>query len=199
MFKAVFASVAVLALTTAASAQVIYEPIRYQHALGDDQVLYYGGSNPRVIENARRTYQLYNQPRATTSRAASRTTIRKGLTGGGPYVYSDVAPYMNLSLYGFDAADARNEAYANAPTYFRKLRTAPRRPLCRRRVVRDPRVGQADRRPRRAAQPGCGGGDAAGPPAGDHHHPEAPGGAEGEGVRQGRRAGRVAADLQSSR
>jgi hypothetical protein len=119
MLKSLFASLAVLTFASAASAQVIYEPIKYQHALGDTY-LYYGGSNPRVFEQARSHYQLYNQPRSYDGHGHERTTIRKGLTGQAPYVYTDAAPYVNASLYGYTAVDARNEAYASVPTYFRK-------------------------------------------------------------------------------
>lgn len=120
MFKTALASVALLVLASAASAQVIYEPVKYEYSLGDGEVLYYGGTDSRVVERARRMYKLYNQPRSYDSNGRERATIRKGLTGQAPVVYSDIAPYMNVSLYGFSAADARNEAYANVPTYFRK-------------------------------------------------------------------------------
>ena len=113
------ACLAVVCLAPAASAQVIYAPVQYQHTLGDT-VLYYGGSNPRVIEQARRNYALYNRPRAYDARGHELATIRKGLTRQAPYVYTDAAPHVNASLYGYTAADARNEAYANVPTYFRK-------------------------------------------------------------------------------
>lgn len=120
MFKTALASVALLLLASAASAQVIYEPVQYEYSLGDGEVLYYGGSNARVIEQARRTYKVYNQPRSYDGKGRERATIRKGLTGQAPHVYSDLMPYVNLSLYGFTDVDARNEAYANVPTYFRK-------------------------------------------------------------------------------
>jgi len=119
MLKSLFASLAVLCLASAASAQVIYEPVRYQYELGDTH-LYYGGSNPRVFEQARSHYELYNRPRAYDAHGHELATIRRGLTNQAPYVYTDAAPYMNASLFGYTANDARNEAYANVPTYFRK-------------------------------------------------------------------------------
>ena len=121
MFKAVVASVALLAFASVSSAQVIYEPVKFEHRFADtDQVVYYGGSNPRVIEHARSHYALYNQPRSYDGHGHERATIRKGLTGRAPYVFTDAAPYVNASLYGFTDVDARNEANAAVPTYFRK-------------------------------------------------------------------------------
>jgi hypothetical protein len=120
MLKSLFAaSIAVLSLASAASAQVIYEPVKYQYSMGDTY-LYYGGSNPRVFQEAWSHYQLNNQPRSYDWHGHERTTIRKGLTGRAPYVYTDAAPYVNASLYGYTDLDARNEAYSNVPTYFRK-------------------------------------------------------------------------------
>src|SRR4051812_23031904 len=101
MLKTLFAaSLAVLSLASAASAQVIYEPVKSQYLLGD-QYLYYGGSNPRVFQQAWSHYQLYNQPRSYDGHGHERATIRKGLTHQAPYVYTDAAPYVNASLYGY--------------------------------------------------------------------------------------------------
>jgi hypothetical protein len=35
-------------------------------------------------------------------------------------VFTDCVPFRDASRFGYTQADARNEAYANAPTYFRK-------------------------------------------------------------------------------
>jgi hypothetical protein len=117
--SSLLASLAVLCLAPFASAQVIYAPVQYQYPLGDTY-MYYGGSNPRVFEHARSHYDLYNRPRAYDAHGNELATIRQGLTTQAPYVYTDRAPYMNASLYGYTPNDARNEAYANVPTYFRK-------------------------------------------------------------------------------
>jgi hypothetical protein len=37
-----------------------------------------------------------------------------------PAVFTDCVPFRDASYFGYTPADARNEAYANAPTYFRK-------------------------------------------------------------------------------
>ena len=47
--------------------------------------------------------------------------LHAGLIGRpAEYVYSDCRPGVNVSVYGYTSVDARNEAYANVPTYFRK-------------------------------------------------------------------------------
>ena len=48
------------------------------------------------------------------------TGLVPGLVGRAPKVYTDAAPYVNASLYGYTDGDVRNEANANVPTYFRK-------------------------------------------------------------------------------
>jgi len=109
-------------LTSSATAQVIYEPVRYQHDTGrSGQRYFYGGSDPRVHAVAQRelTCRVYGvgnlhqfdggnsfgQPSPMTDQQA---------------VFTDCAPYQEASWFGYTAADARNQAYANAPTYFRK-------------------------------------------------------------------------------
>jgi hypothetical protein len=79
------------------SAQIIYQPVQYQY--GTTAKFYYGGSNPDLI------WYGYAQPSA------------------GPVqltIYSDARPYENVAIYGYTVSDARNEAYANVPRYFRK-------------------------------------------------------------------------------
>lgn len=107
-------------LSSTASAQIIYKPVRYQYA-AYGQTFYYGGTNPRVFTFAER-------------RAFAETYLRYGHHpfGGRGYgdnsrfspqasVYTDyLPPYINAANYGFTANDARNEALANVPRYFRK-------------------------------------------------------------------------------
>lgn len=99
----------------AASAQVIYEPVRYQYGAGVEQ-FYYGGHDPLLFQHvgadiARTTYES----RVTWTPATPR-----------PRIYSDVVPLQNVgsheytSYSTFTIDDARNEAYANVPRYFRK-------------------------------------------------------------------------------
>jgi hypothetical protein len=77
-----------------ASAQIIYEPLRYQY--GDDQKFYYGGGDPTIV--AFGCSQFNSLP----------------LT-----IYTDARPYENAAIYGYTTNDAKNQAYANAPRYFR--------------------------------------------------------------------------------
>jgi hypothetical protein len=105
-------------ITTAASAQIFYEPVTYQYRTGE-QTFYYGGHNPRVFDS------VVND--------VSRTTYTSVVWAGRAVhvvdrlrVYSDVTPFTNLAdssytTYGsWTAADARNEANNNAARYFRK-------------------------------------------------------------------------------
>jgi len=81
-----------------ASAQIIYEPVRYQY--GDDQKFYYGGSDPAII--AFGCSQLNSQSNDLP------------LT-----IYTDARPYENVAINGCTTNDAKNQAYANTPRYFR--------------------------------------------------------------------------------
>jgi hypothetical protein len=81
----------------AASAQIVYQPVQYQY--GDTAKFYYGGANPAVIEFG--CSQPYPGPDQLT-------------------IYSDARPYENVAIYGCTISDARDEAYANVPRYFRK-------------------------------------------------------------------------------
>ena len=103
-------------------AQVMYLPVTYQHGTGYDRYLY-GGTDPRVHAVAhydgkcpRYHYgginfhrfdggNTFNQPSPMYDRER---------------VYSDCVGTQEASWFGYNAADARNEAYANSPTYFRK-------------------------------------------------------------------------------
>lgn len=92
-------------LGSAATAQVVYTPVEYQYGTGNDRY-YYGGSDPRVHERA--------------ARAAAARAIR-GVANTLPQVYSDALPFQpNAAVYGVTASDARDQAYASVPRYFRK-------------------------------------------------------------------------------
>jgi hypothetical protein len=88
-----------------AQAQVIFQPVQFQYGSGND-MYYYGGSDPAVFAKAERT-------------AAARQI--RGVADSKPQVYSDAVPHQpNASVYGVTVADARNQAYAGMPNYFRK-------------------------------------------------------------------------------
>lgn len=123
---AALCSAAVFASPSASFAQVVYEPVRYQHESGNGERYCYGGSDPAVhaaagaFDNCPRVFyggvnlhrfdggQTFNQP-SPISRFER-----------GERVYSDCVGLREASWFGYTCADARNEAYANAPTYFRK-------------------------------------------------------------------------------
>jgi hypothetical protein len=102
-------------LSSAASAQVIYEPVRYQYNVAGATV-YYGGHDHRVLDMIERDVIRTSY----SSVATSEHVVKRAR------VYSDAVPMVNLadkSYTGYSsmtAADARNEANANAPRYFRK-------------------------------------------------------------------------------
>ena len=98
-----FSCALLFVMQSIASAQVIFEPVRYQY--GNDYKFYYGGSDPRVIERAL-DYE-YRAGRRVSPEAA-------------PFrIYCDSYPNHNAALYGATIADARDEAYHNVPRYFR--------------------------------------------------------------------------------
>jgi hypothetical protein len=115
------ALIAVLLVSASQSfAQVIYEPVRYQY--GDQKKFYYGGSDPRMIEQAM-------GPRDAAGRwgrvngydfVSSNIHTHREVNDEPERVYTDALGFENARIYGFTANDARNEAYANIPTYFRK-------------------------------------------------------------------------------
>lgn len=108
----------VLSLTAAASAQTVYEPVKYQH--GRYGETFYGGANPNAL----------TVPGALYTPATAALSQRFYVTASGRYIrfdtrtpmipthiYSDLAPYTEVSQYGYTVADARNEAYLNAPRF----------------------------------------------------------------------------------
>ena len=121
MLRCVAVALCSLVLSTSAMAQVIYEPIRYQYETPRGEKYYYGGVDPRVHQVAGsdlcRGYSYganlhlfdggnsFNQPSPMHDRAP---------------VFTDCVPFRDASRFGYTPADARNEAYANSPTYFRK-------------------------------------------------------------------------------
>jgi hypothetical protein len=116
-----FVAVFVLGLVSSAvQAQIIYEPVRYQY--GGQNPFYYGGSDPRVIDYASGPTGgggWWGRVHGFDFISGDYQTHRD-VTNEGYRSYSDAIGYQNGRLWGFTDNDARNEAYANAPTYFRK-------------------------------------------------------------------------------
>lgn len=115
-----FVSALLVLIATPAFAQVIYEPIQYQY--GNQNHFYYGGSDPRIIRYAASTMSTGG----TWGRingfdfVSGNVHTHREVNDEAPRIYTDAMGYQNARYYGFNASDARNEAYANAPTYFRK-------------------------------------------------------------------------------
>src|SRR5262249_42069572 len=124
-------------LTSAAAAQVVYEPVRYQ--FGRYNEVYYGGGNPAICAGASvylppsfegaGTARGQKEPAYLMACTASGRCVRLfspfvsafasagNPTGAGvpPYVFTDLLPFEEAGQFGFTPDDARNEAYANVP------------------------------------------------------------------------------------
>ena len=120
MFRsAVCLACALLGVSTA-SAQVFFEPVQYQYGTENNRT-YYGGTDGRLRQ------RLSAAPRASgfgrsggwALRSATIDTHREVSTDLAR-VYSDAVPTWNARVLGYTEVDARNEAYQNAATYFRK-------------------------------------------------------------------------------
>ncbi|MDB5324121.1 MAG: hypothetical protein JWN40_5752 [Phycisphaerales bacterium] len=126
MFKVAAASLCALLLASAssASAQVFYEPVQYQYFSGG-RAYYYGGSNPQVHYDANYLSHVsgYGRTQGYAFHSGNIDTHREVVTEQ-TRVYTDMIPYWNARIFGFTANDARNEAYSNAATYFRKADVA---------------------------------------------------------------------------
>ena len=113
---------AVLFCSSAFAQVIYYEPVRYQYDNGTEKYLY-GGSDPAVhaAAGAYGGCARYHYGGANLHR----------FDGGNSFnqpspmyprerVYSDCVGTQDASYFGYTAADARNEAYANSARYFRK-------------------------------------------------------------------------------
>jgi hypothetical protein len=119
-FAALFA---LCAFVSTASAQVYYEPIQYQYG-NQSNVYYYGGSDPRVHYFAQ--FPIGGAERFGRAGgwnfASGDTRVHREVRSEPTRVFTDSLPfrYDNATFAGFTVNDARNDAYFNAPTYFRK-------------------------------------------------------------------------------
>src|SRR5436305_12788983 len=102
-------------------AQVFYAPVRYQYDGPNGEKFCYGGSDPRVLYYGNSGCPLYHYGGINFHR----------FDGGNSFnqpsplyererVYSDCVRGLDASYFGYTCAAARNDAYANAPAYFRK-------------------------------------------------------------------------------
>ena len=112
-------------LASPALAQIMYEPVRYQYQTPSGQTYYYGGVDGRV--HAAAGYLTGDGVCRGYSYGANLHNFDGGNTFNQPSpmyhrepVFTDCVPFRDARRFGYTAADARNEAYANTPTYFRK-------------------------------------------------------------------------------
>jgi hypothetical protein len=103
-------------IVSSASAQIIYEPVQYQYG-GTQAPFYYGGNDPDMFRFAEREYALAHSGFAM---AHGDVTQYYAVDLTYPHVYIDQLPRTNAAIYGYNANDARNDAYANAARYFTK-------------------------------------------------------------------------------
>jgi hypothetical protein len=104
MVRLAAALIASLVLASSVSAQIVYEPVKFQYDCGAN-MFFYGGSNPAMLRYARRDVNI-DPHRIVTE------PLR---------VYSDRVQRNNAAVFGYTAADAYNEAHANLPGYYRKI------------------------------------------------------------------------------
>ncbi|MCC6423225.1 MAG: hypothetical protein IT447_07065 [Phycisphaerales bacterium] len=103
MFRHLFLA-GLLMAASAASAQIIYQPVQYQY-----DAFYYGGDDPAMFAKAHR--DSCAQYISTLHRPVDNVPLR---------VYSDCLPWANAAIYGMTPNDAYNQAYGSVPRYFRK-------------------------------------------------------------------------------
>jgi hypothetical protein len=109
-------------VTSSAFAQVIYEPVQYQYVAGG-QHYYYGGTNPDIHRWAETPVGGAGRWGRTNGLAFVSGDIDRNRAVRDENTlraFTDAMPYINAHVYGFTATDARNEAYFNVPSYFRK-------------------------------------------------------------------------------
>ena len=104
-------------LASSASAQVIYEPVRYQY--GAEMKYYYGGNDAHAHHYADRVLCRNGFP-SMGNRHYTSLYNTVGQIGEHRLVLSDCMPYRNAAVFGYTDNDARNEANASVPLYFRK-------------------------------------------------------------------------------
>jgi hypothetical protein len=111
LFAALFVACAIM---SSASAQIIYEPVRYQY--GGQTPFYYGGSDPEMFRFA---HSDYSQAHNGFIEAHGNVMTHREVSYRRPHVYVDRLPRADASVWGYTADDARNDAYQNAARYFR--------------------------------------------------------------------------------
>jgi len=122
MLRCVAVALCSIVLSSSAFAQVIYEPVRYQYQTASGGNYYYGGTDPRVhaVAGYGAACGFHGYAMNLHNFDGGNSFNQPSPMYNMPVVYTDCIPYRNAAYFGYGAADARNEAYANSPTYFRK-------------------------------------------------------------------------------
>ena len=116
---AVLAILLSLLFAAVGSAQTVFAPVQSQYRT-ERGTYYYGGSDPRAHQYAAQKLDCHFTGRSMTTFSSSWGYLLCGVvTPPRDYVISDRAIYLNASLYGYTQLDARNEANARVPTFFR--------------------------------------------------------------------------------
>ncbi len=149
MFRWAFMA-GVVAVASLASAQTFYQPVQYQYRTTTGHTFYYGGNNPQLLQwasnpccyrPALRAFGFIPVPRSTHPF----TAIPYLPVDQPPRVISDCDP---LGVTGLTIADARNQAYARVPLYFRKGGPAEQLPTPAEQMPAEPAPATAPQNPR---------------------------------------------------
>ena len=105
-----------LALTAAAHAQVVYEPVNVQH--GGQNTYYYAGTDPTIHEAAK----FPSAPGAAWGRTNGYAFVsgKRAVVERRARIFTDSLGSFDARVYGMTVADVVNEANARVPRYFRK-------------------------------------------------------------------------------
>lgn len=123
---------ALFGLVAPATAQVLYQPVRFQH--GGQNPYFYAGDDALTHRLARGPVDgagRFGRVDGFAFVAPGDLSRNRVVHAEAPRVYTDAIPHVNAHIYGYTANDVRNEAYARVPTYFRKadlLRASQRLP-----------------------------------------------------------------------
>jgi hypothetical protein len=120
MLRAVLFASVVSVIASSASAQVFYEPVKYQYSSGGTYY-YYGGSDPQVHRDAKELSHERGFGRTEGYAFHSGTIdVHREVVTEPVRVFTDEIPYWNARFFGYTVDDARNAAYQNSATFFRK-------------------------------------------------------------------------------
>lgn len=114
-------AIVVGSLAAAASAGVVYEPVRYQY--GEGQPYFYAGRDPCIHAAARFPYA----PGTAWGRVDGFAFVndRRAVTQQFARTFTDAFGVRDARPFGLTISDVANEANARVPRYFRKAPPTP--------------------------------------------------------------------------